>query len=130
MTGPALSIVIASFNLGPVPAECLDAVLAQPSADLSEITVADSSTDGTAELTRERFPQVVLLHFDDRRSVPRLRGAGIAVARGQLIGLLDPCSIVQGDWAGQVMRTHGQRPEPAIGGSVALGANETASLAR
>jgi glycosyltransferase involved in cell wall biosynthesis len=116
---PGLSVVIAAHNAVPVIELCLCALEPQATAaNAVEIIVADSSTDGTADLIRRRFPQVKVLHFDDPLTLPQLRGRGIAAARGEVIALLDPYSIVDGNWVAQVLQEHRMRPHPVIGGAV------------
>lgn len=117
---PRLSIVIAANNPGPVIATCLSALEKQHQGDSAEIIVVVSSTDGTDAVIRERFPNVRLLHFNEPLSVPQLRGKGIAMARGEIIAILDPYSIANDRWISEVLRTHDERPNLAIGGVVDL----------
>lgn len=117
---PEVSVVIAAHNAAATVGDCLAALSAQPGQERAELILADSSTDGTADLVRRRFPGVRVLHFSDRRTIPELRGAGIAASRGRIVALLDPYCIVTEWWLSELLTIHARRPEPAIGGAVEL----------
>jgi glycosyltransferase involved in cell wall biosynthesis len=125
----ALSVVIASHNAERVIAACLLALERQRAyADL-EVIVADSSTDGTRSIVETRFSWVHLLNAGQPLAVPALRGRGIAAARGDVIAIIDPFSIVTGDWAAAVLRTHRRQRHPVVGGAVDLHRADDASYA-
>jgi hypothetical protein len=125
----ALSVVIASHDAETVIDACLQALAVQRAHADIEVIVADSSTDRTPELVRDRFGWVRLLHTGEPLAVPALRGRGIAAARGEVIAIIDPFSIVTGDWAAAVVRSHKLRPHPVVGGAVELHGADRASYA-
>lgn len=127
---PRVSIVIAAHNPGPVIGECLAAIETQNAQGLAEIIVADSSSDGTAGLVQERFPRVRLLHCAEPRSIPRLRGLGIAAARGDVIAILDPYCIVERQWLQALLALQAARPERIVGGAVELDRADHQGLVR
>lgn len=129
MAGVQLSIIIAAHNASTVIDTCLSALAPQAGSVALEVIVADSSTDATPFIVRERFPWVRLLHFDEPLPVPALRGQGIAVAEGAIIAILDPHCVAAPDWAAQVVRAHGDHTHAAIGGPVDLFGAESASYA-
>lgn len=115
-----LSVVIAAHNACAVIEACLLALEPQALTVPLEVIVADSSTDGTAELVRRRFPWVRLMHFERPLAVPALRGRGIGTARGTIVAILDPYSVAAADWAECVLNAHARRDNLVIGGSVDL----------
>jgi cellulose synthase/poly-beta-1,6-N-acetylglucosamine synthase-like glycosyltransferase len=117
---PRVSVVIASHNAGRVIEECLAALAREPERDVCEVIVADSSSDATADLVARQHPAVRLLHFDRPLTLPQLRGRGIAAARGDIIAILDPFSIVEPGWIAGTLQAHDTHPHPIIGGSVDL----------
>lgn len=127
---PDLSVVIASHDAATTMPDCLTALCAQRGLGRTEVIVADSSADGTADLVRYRFPDVKILRFPGRRTIPELRGAGIAAARGRIVALLDPYCIVGESWPAEVLALHARRPEPAVGGTVDLAAGQAWGIAR
>ena len=125
-----VSVVIATHNAAAVICECLSALCSQEGAGRAEIIVADGSMDGTAEMVRLRFPAVRVLHFAEGRTIPELRGAGIAAARGRIVALLDPFCIVGERWLPELLALHARRPEPVIGGTVELRASRAGGTAQ
>lgn len=86
---PAVSVVICAYNVAPYIRESVESALEQTHEDLEIVVVDDGSTDGGVDLLAE---------IDD----PRLRvekrphsghgaslNAGIGLARGRYVGLLD-----------------------------------------
>ncbi len=124
-----LSVVIAAHNAAGVIGECLLALEQQSGSPSFEVIVADSSSDATPVITRERFPWVRLLHFDEPLTVPELRGQGVAAARGAVIAILDPFSVTAPDWASNVLNAHARHDHSVIGGSIDLYQSGSASYA-
>lgn len=121
MTGaPRLSVVIGVHNAESVIAECLAALEDQHGRAEAEIIVADSSTDATPEIVRSQFPHVQLLHVGAPLTLPQLRGRGIAAARGEIIAIIDPYSIVDAGWILGTLHAHTAHRHLVIGGSVDL----------
>lgn len=123
-----LSVVIAAHNAAHVISTCLDALERQPDRRSMEIIVADSSTDGTDALIQRAHPDVRLLHVDEPLGVPQLRGRAIAVARGEIIAILDPFSVPDDRWSAEVLAAHAARPNLVIGGEVDLYEADTQPL--
>ncbi len=119
-TRPRVSVVVAAHNPGEAITSCLTALQAQQGIDLTEIVVADSSSDSSVDVIRTRFPHVRLLHYSDPLTIPQLRGAAIAASRGEIIAIIDPHCIVPRGWLENLLEAHARRGEPAIGGPVEL----------
>lgn len=124
---PSLSIVIASLDPGPVIFECLSALALQRSEDI-EILVVDASADDTANRVRADFPWARVIEEKSARSLPRLRGIGIAEALAPVVGIIDAWCLVNSEWIAEANCIHHERPEPAAGGSVELAPSERASM--
>jgi glycosyltransferase involved in cell wall biosynthesis len=124
-----LSVLVASHNASAVIRGCLSALEQQLEPTSMEIIVADSSEDGTAEIVAGEFPRVRLIRCDAALGVPQLRTRAVAVARGEVIALLDPYSIPAPDWASAVLIAHRDRPNLVIGGLVDLHDAHRRSLA-
>ena len=57
-----LSVIILSYNVRPYVWQCIDSVLAATEGSAAEVILVDNaSNDGTIELIREDFPQVILM---------------------------------------------------------------------
>ena len=124
MPKPIISIVIASHNSATVIGDCLDALQRQQGRDMAEIIVADSSSDGTVDLLRSRFSDIRLLHFSKPLTIPQLRGAAIAKAKGEIIAILDSYCIASDRWLTQLHKAHSERPEPVVGGRCGTGSRQ------
>lgn len=115
-----VSVVIGVHNAASVINLCLGALQEQVQVPNAEVIVADSSTDGTDQIIREQFPDVKLLHFEQPLTLAELRGKGIAIAKGNIIAVLDPYSVVDRHWLSELISVHAEIPNLIIGGTVEL----------
>ena len=114
MSDPELSVVVASLNGFPYLGECLGALARGPA---TEVIVADATDERTRERVRERWPEVRLLSFDEPRTIPELRAAGIAAARAPHVALIEDHCVVRNGWAERIVRDH-REGHPVVGGAV------------
>ncbi len=84
--GLSVSIVIVSFNTGSALAECLSRV---PGSRFEVIVVDNGSTDGSRELVRSEFPWVRLIEPETNLGFGAGLNAGIEVAGGDSVLLLN-----------------------------------------
>lgn len=124
---PRLSVVIASIDPDPVLFECLSALSMQRSDDI-EILIVDASSGDTASQVRSQFPWTRVIDAGTQRSLPKLRGVGIAEARSDVVGIIDPWCLVSSTWVAEAIRIHEEILEPAAGGSVELAEPERESI--
>jgi glycosyltransferase involved in cell wall biosynthesis len=115
---PALSVVIASYNAGQTIRRCLRSLLSQETKEDFEVIVVDSSTDSTAELIEEEFPEARLYRFAKRKFCGDARNIGVSVARSDIIALTDADCTTARTWVDQILRAH-RSPYLAIGGAIA-----------
>jgi glycosyltransferase involved in cell wall biosynthesis len=115
-------------NAASVIGQALAALMAQKPVNVLEVIVVDCSDDSTARLVETQFPEVCLLHFEQPMNLAQMRGRGIARAKGEIIAILDPYSIVDEDWLFELLRVHEERPNAIIGGAVELYAAEEQNL--
>src|SRR5260370_10263534 len=85
MNAPQISVVIATQNSASYLCPCLDSLRNQDQSAAAEIIVADASTDGSAEIIRGRYPDLLILHFDRPLVLPRFLREALPQARGQII---------------------------------------------
>jgi glycosyltransferase involved in cell wall biosynthesis len=114
----ALSVVIASYNAERTIQRCVRSLMRQATDEGFEIIVVDSSSDRTAELIAEEFPQVRLYRFVDRKFCGDSRNIGVSVARSDIIALTDADCTTSETWVDQILRAH-RSPDLAIGGAIA-----------
>jgi len=117
---PQLSVIIASYNAERTITACLKSLRNQSTDKSFETIVVDSSTDSTAKIVEERFPEVNLYRFSERKFCGDARNFGISVANGEIIAFIDADCRADKDWVGEILRAH-QSPDLAIGGAIANG---------
>ena len=95
---PLVSVVFLAFNRREALATSLGHVLAldYPADRLEVIVVDNASTDGTAEMVRQDFPDVKLIDLPRNVGVSGIN-AGVRAARGRFVLLLDDDCHISGD---------------------------------
>jgi glycosyltransferase involved in cell wall biosynthesis len=94
MSSPRVSVVIPTFNRAELCCLAVESVLRQTFADLECIVVDDGSTDDTAAQLA-RFGDRIRILRQPNRGMNPARNAGIAVARGEYLALLDSDDLWQ-----------------------------------
>jgi glycosyltransferase involved in cell wall biosynthesis len=86
-----VSVVIPTFNRRRFIGSAIDSALAQTYAPIEIVVVDDGSTDGTAELIRERYAgdRRVQYHWQINQGQAIARNAAIREARGEVVAFLD-----------------------------------------
>jgi glycosyltransferase involved in cell wall biosynthesis len=121
-----ISVVIPAYNAESTIMLCLNALRQQDIGEPFEIIVVDSSHDATPQLIRRHFPEVKLIHFDQRTDHGSARNIGIAQARGEIICLVDSDCVTPRDWLSRMVAAHKSPDIGVVGGPVMNGNPETA----
>jgi GT2 family glycosyltransferase len=93
---PDLSIVIVNWNVCDLLRQCLDAVQQQTSSPslppirLEIIVVDNASNDGSVEMIRSEFPDVIVITNRDNLGFTAGNNQGISAAHGRYVLLLNP----------------------------------------
>ena len=124
---PDISVVVAGNDAATPIGVCLQSLANQQDTCL-EIIVAVGQSSGMAEEARRVSPQAKVIELGQPATLARLRGLAIKEAKGDVIAVLDPYSVVAPDWAAMVVRSHRENANGAIGGAVSLYQQETSSL--
>src|SRR5690606_25714976 len=93
-----ISIVVPSYNSRRDIVECLSSIRQQSAGISFEVIVVDSSTDGTGELIRSRFPEVRLIPHETRMYPGAARNAGLSQARGDIVAFVDTKLVLPANW--------------------------------
>ncbi|HEY7530968.1 MAG TPA: glycosyltransferase [Gemmatimonadota bacterium] len=117
MVRPTVSVVVPSFNAAATIERCLSALGAQECDEPFEIVVIDSSTDGTADVVRRRFPRVVLHTFPERKFPGEARNEGAARSTGEILAFTDADCVPDRWWVREIVDAH-RRGGPVIGGTI------------
>lgn len=84
----SVSVLIPTFNRRNTIKRAIDSVLSQTLAADEIIVIDDGSTDDTAEMLQQDYPELVLL-IQENKGVSSARNTGIKKARSEWIALLD-----------------------------------------
>jgi len=128
---PDLTVIVAPVTGGDAIPGCLDAIRAQEDAPEIEVIVPVDGSVANRDGLRRDHPEARLIEVEgteeDARSgdvgrahlaIDRRRSAALAAARGRLVALTDEHGRPAPDWAREVVRVHGERPNAVIGGAV------------
>ncbi len=83
-----VTAVVPAYNAASFLGDALQSLVNQTYRDLEIVVVDDGSSDGTAQLVRDKFPDVILLQ-QQNLGVAAARNLGIARATGKYITSLD-----------------------------------------
>jgi GT2 family glycosyltransferase len=110
------AVVIPTWNGAHFLAGCL-ASLAEQTHPAQVIVVDNGSRDGTAELVRERFPDVEMVSLDSNRGFAGAVNLGIdrALAGGaDYVALLNNDAVADAEWLARLIETAEAHPEAGI----------------
>jgi len=88
--GPALSVVIVTYNVRRLLGNCLRAVFASRAPFDFEVCVVDTGSDGSAAAVRREFPRARVIEAPDNPGFGAANNLGLRQARGRYCLLLNP----------------------------------------
>ncbi|HEY3409441.1 MAG TPA: glycosyltransferase [Propionicimonas sp.] len=101
-----VSVIVPAFNVGGYLSRCLNSLLAQTHRPLEIIVVDDGSSDDTSVVMRrfeEEHPEVHTVSQRHRGLGPA-RNAGLSIARGEFISMVDADDWVEPEFIGDLLR--------------------------
>jgi hypothetical protein len=121
-TTVAISVVVVNWNRAEMLRECLQSLEIQVNGEgrrwpLEVIVVDNGSTDGSKALVEREFPGVVLLRNEKNLGYCQANNQGIAVARGELIALLNNDAAAQPLWIEHLQAAFEESPEIGMAAS-------------
>ena len=128
-----LSIVIVSWNVADLLTACLDSILRGESAGqlAIEIIVVDSaSTDHTASVMRQQYPQIQFVQQTENLGFVRCSNIGLGIARGRNLLLLNPDTEIIGDALQTMTNYLDSHPDVGIVGPHTLNSDGTTQSSR
>jgi GT2 family glycosyltransferase len=100
---PRVSVVIPNWNgMRHLPG-CLGALGAQSFTDFEVILVDNASSDGGVAWVRGHHPEVRMLQRPDNGGFSRAVNAGIVIARGEYVALLNNDTVAEPEWLGALV---------------------------
>ena len=109
-----ISIVIPNWNGAHHLPVCLDSLRTQTYPRLEIILVDNASTDGSLDLLERDYPEVRVLALSENRGFAGACNAGIRIARGDFIALLNNDTEVDAQWAERIVDAFARHPEAGL----------------
>lgn len=103
---PLASIVVPAYKSRDTIAGCLRMLLAQETELPYEVTVVESSGDGTADIVREKFPMVRIIESQERLLAGAARNLGADQSTGSLLLFIDSDCLAEPDWIERMAQAH------------------------
>lgn len=121
-----VSLVIVNWNTRDILRDCLRSVYEQTRDVGFEVIVVDNaSSDGSVEMVRAEFPQIVLISNQENKGFAAANNQGMAIARGRYVLLLNSDTVVLDGAIDKTVAFADQRPEAAVVGCKVLNPNRT-----
>lgn len=93
-----LTVVVVSYNTRAMTEACLASVFENcGSLSIQLVLVDNASADGSVEMVKQKFPEVVLVENQENKGFAAANNQGFAIARGNLVLLLNSDTVVLGD---------------------------------
>ena len=108
---PVVSAIIINRNTRELLLSCLDCLLQDADVPVEAVVVDNASVDGSAEAVAAEFPAVKLVRRARDAGYGRAGNAGLSVAEGRFILLLDPSVAVQPGCVGRLADLLLTRPD-------------------
>jgi GT2 family glycosyltransferase len=91
-----LSIIIVNYNVRYFLEQCLRSVFKALEGVSAEVFVVDNaSVDGSVEMIREKFPQVIVLANSENVGFSKANNQAIQISKGEYVLLLNPDTLVE-----------------------------------
>lgn len=114
MTEALLSIIIPNWNGIKFLQPCLDSLARQTYTKLEVIVVDNASEDGSQAYIRDHYPNVILVELSENLGFTGGCNAGMRVAKGELVSLLNNDTEVDDGWAAAVVDAFVRHPEVGL----------------
>jgi hypothetical protein len=119
-----LSVILVSWNTCDELQACLESVVAGVQGISAELVVVDNaSSDGSADMVAERFPDVRLVRNPENLGFAAGCNAGLELATGRYVLLLNPDTIVLDDVLAATVRYLDEHPDVGTLGCRVLNAD-------
>lgn len=114
----SLAIIIVTYNSATEIGPCLDSLVGHTDPFPTTITVVDNaSSDGTAEMVRQRWPSVQVISSPSNVGFSRGNNLGIRATSGDYVLLMNPDTVAPPGAIQTLVRGLAGHPEAAIAGA-------------
>ena len=106
-----ISVIIPNWNGKKFLKTCLDSLRKQTYQDIEIILVDNGSKDGSVLFTKENFPEVRILQFEENFGFSAAVNKGIRASKGEYISLLNNDTEVDPHWLQELKKGLDENPK-------------------
>jgi len=114
---PLISIIIVTYNSSEVILSCLESVCSQFKRRVEVIVVDNASKDSTADIVRQKFPEVNLIENKQNLGFAAGVDSGAGKAHGEFLLLLNPDSTLRDGFFDNLLQYIDRTPQASIIGA-------------
>lgn len=103
MSYPLVSVIIPSYNRGPMIADAVESALTQTYPNVEVVVVDDGSEDNTLRVLEPFGSLIMTIRLKTNKGAPLARNTGFAASHGDWIQFLDSDDILEPDKIGKQM---------------------------
>jgi GT2 family glycosyltransferase len=119
---PQISVVIVSYNTRELLRECIETLQREADGVLYETIVVDNaSSDGSADLISDQFPDVRLIRSESNLGFAGANNRGFEIARGRYIVLLNSDAFLGPNALALSLAHMENNPKAGLGGARLIG---------
>ena len=110
-----LSIIIPSYNTKELLKKCLESVFSDHRFEIEVIVVDNNSQDGSPQMVKKEFPEVILIENKDNLGFAKAANQGLKRATGEYLFLLNSDTVLEKNTLEKLLE-YGKTIPPAIVG--------------
>lgn len=116
-----VSIIIVNWNTRDILRDCLVSVYSQTKDMTYEVILVDNaSSDGSAQMVKAEFPQVILIENTENSGFAAANNQGMRIAKGRYVLLLNSDTVVLDGAIQKTVRYADSHPEAGVVGCRAV----------
>ena len=125
-----ISVIIVSYNVKEFLQQSILSLKNSLNGINHEIIVVDNnSVDGTTEIIKYKFPEIILIENEDNRGFAAACNQGLKVSSGKYLLLLNPDTMIQEDTISTMINFFEEVPNAGAAGCKILNADGSLQLA-
>lgn len=126
MISTDVSVIIVNWNTRNILRDCLHSVYEQTQGiDFEVIVIDNASSDGSAQMVKQEFPQVNLIENTENKGFAAANNQGMRIAQGRYFLLLNSDTVVLDGAIPKTIIFADQRPQAAVVGCKVLNPDRT-----
>ncbi len=103
---PLVSVIVLNYNAGELLLNCVNSLKKSTYTNLEILVVDNISSDDSQKKCKEEFPDIKLIQNDKNLGYCGGNNVGIREAKGKFIVILNPDTIVDPNWANELISAY------------------------